>query len=62
MAAKLSGLQRKEELAGYLFILPNLIGFLVFLVFPILAAIYLTFTEWELSAPPPSPAWQISGP
>ncbi len=52
MAAKLSGLQRKEELAGYLFILPNLIGFLVFLVFPILAAVYLTFTEWELSSAP----------
>ena len=52
MAASCPDCRRKEELAGYLFILPNLIGFLVFLVFPILAAVYLTFTEWELSSAP----------
>ncbi len=52
MTAKISGLRRQEERAGFLFILPNLIGFLVFLVFPILSAIYLTFTDWDLGATP----------
>ena len=48
----LSGLRRKEAQAGYLFILPNFIGFMVFAVFPILAAIYLTFTDWDLAGTP----------
>ncbi len=48
----LSGLRRREALAGYLFIVPNFIGFMVFLVFPILAAIYLTFTDWDLASTP----------
>lgn len=52
MAAKVSGLRRQEEVAGFLFILPNFIGFLVFLVFPILSAVYLTFTDWDLGAAP----------
>ncbi len=52
MTAKVSGLRRQEEVAGFLFILPNFIGFLVFLVFPILSAVYLTFTDWDLGAAP----------
>ncbi len=52
MAVKVSGLRRQEERAGFLFILPNLIGFLIFLVFPILSAVYLTFTDWDLGSMP----------
>lgn len=48
----LSGLRRKEALAGYTFLVPNLIGFLLFSVFPILAAIYLAFTDWDLAGSP----------
>ena len=48
----LSGLRRKEAIAGYTFLLPNLLGFLAFSVFPILAAIYLTFTDWDLGGVP----------
>lgn len=47
-----SGLQGEETLAGYLFILPNLLGFLVFSLVPIGFALYITFTEWNLSKPP----------
>ena len=39
-------------IAGYLFLLPNLFGFLLFSVFPILAALYLTFTDWDLGGTP----------
>ncbi|MEM7535461.1 MAG: sugar ABC transporter permease [Chloroflexota bacterium] len=45
-------MRRKEAIAGYTFLLPNLIGFLLFSIFPILAAIYLTFTEWDLAGSP----------
>lgn len=45
----LSGLRRKEAYAGYMFLLPNFIGFMVFSIFPIVAAIYLTFTDWDLA-------------
>lgn len=47
-----TGLRREETISGYLFILPNLIGFLVFTVFPILFAFYIAFTNWDLSRQP----------
>lgn len=39
----------KEYLSGYLFITPNFIGFLVFLLGPIIAVIYFSFTNYNLS-------------
>jgi len=49
----LSGHQRKEAIEGYLFLLPWIIGFIVFLVIPIGLAGYVAFTRWELINPPP---------
>ncbi len=37
----------QENVAGYLFIGPNLLIFLIFIVFPMFASIYLSFTEWN---------------
>ncbi len=47
-----TGLQGEETLAGFLFILPNFLGFVVFSLFPIAFAVYITFTEWNLAKPP----------
>jgi multiple sugar transport system permease protein len=47
-----TGLRREETISGYLFILPNFIGFAAFTIFPILFAFYMTFTAWDLSKPP----------
>lgn len=46
------GQRRHETIAGYLFLLPNLLGFLVFSAVPILAAFTLSFTMWDLAAAP----------
>lgn len=40
--------QMKETLTGYLFLAPSLIGFLVFLVFPIIFSLFISFTDWDL--------------
>ncbi|MEC0266476.1 sugar ABC transporter permease [Paenibacillus anseongense] len=37
----------RENLAGYLFILPNLTGYLAFILLPILFSLYLVFVDWE---------------
>jgi multiple sugar transport system permease protein len=37
----------KENAAGYLFILPNLLGFCVFILFPLLFSLVLIFTDWN---------------
>jgi len=37
----------KENLAGYLFLLPNLTGYLIFVLLPILFSLYLVFLEWD---------------
>ena len=39
--------KRKENLIGWAFILPALIVFLAFVVFPFLASLLLSFTEWN---------------
>jgi multiple sugar transport system permease protein len=46
------GLQQREWLAGYLFASPFLIGFLLFVAYPMLYSIYLVFHRWDLLSPP----------
>lgn len=43
---------RREAIAGYLFISPWLIGFLVFILGPIVASFYLSLTEYAIVQPP----------
>jgi multiple sugar transport system permease protein len=45
-------LARQEELTAYLFVLPSLLGFLIFLVVPMFASLGLSFYDWELLTPP----------
>lgn len=42
----------KETLAGYGFLMPNLLGFLLFTSIPVLASFVLSFVEWDLLSPP----------
>jgi len=45
-------LRRREMTAAYGFLLPNLLGFAVFTFFPVLAALVISFTDWDLLQPP----------
>lgn len=47
--------QVRETLEAYLLILPTLLGLIVFTAGPILAALYFSFTSWNLLSPP---KWQ----
>ena len=47
-----TGLRRDETIAGYAFLLPNLVGFVVFMLFPILFAFYIMLTDWSLTKTP----------
>jgi multiple sugar transport system permease protein len=38
--------------AGYLFLLPSLLAFCVFIVFPVVASFYLAFTRYDILTPP----------
>ncbi|WP_238392276.1 carbohydrate ABC transporter permease [Paenibacillus antri] len=40
--------KRKEALTGWLFLLPELIGMLLFNAFALVFSLYLSFTEWDL--------------
>ena len=44
--------RHREALAGYLFILPTMLGYTTFIIGPILAAIGLSFTSYDLLTPP----------
>lgn len=45
-------LRWREALAAYLFLMPTIIGFLVFILGPMIAAIGLSLYKWNLIAPP----------
>ncbi len=55
---KLAGLQKRKAIAGYLFILPFLIGFLAFEVKPLLHSLYMSFCEVSVSAGKVQPIWR----
>lgn len=44
---KMTRKQKRENLFGYLFIGPQLLGFLLFVLFPLLFSVYLCFSEWN---------------
>lgn len=44
--------KRSEALAAFLFLLPNVIGFVVFMAGPVLAALGISFLKWNLLNPP----------
>src|SRR5688572_3468022 len=44
----------REAIEGYLFVLPAMIGFVVFTLFPMVASLGLSFTEYNLLS---SPRW-----
>lgn len=39
--------QLKTDITGYTFILPNILGFLVFTLFPIVFSFIISFTDWD---------------
>ena len=47
-------LLRREAIDGYIFILPWIIGFLVFIAGPMVASFLISFMRWEIVTPP---AW-----
>jgi multiple sugar transport system permease protein len=44
--------RQREIVTAYLFLAPNLIGFLVFTSIPVFASLYFAFTRWDLFHPP----------
>lgn len=45
-------LARREAWAGYAFIIPWIIGFLVFTIGPMLSSLYFSFTDYNIVDPP----------
>jgi multiple sugar transport system permease protein len=43
--------RQREEIAGWLFALPWVIGFLVFTLGPMVASAYFSFTDWDIISP-----------
>jgi multiple sugar transport system permease protein len=50
--SRMGALRRREAIAGLLFVLPWIISLLVFTAYPVLAAIYFSFTEYNILEPP----------
>ena len=50
--SRLSQTLCKEKVAGYVFIMPFIIGLLVFTVIPFFTSLYLAFTDYNILTPP----------
>ncbi len=48
---KLAGLQKRKAISGYMFIMPFILGFLLFMVKPMIESLYMSFTSVDLSGP-----------
>lgn len=48
----MSALEKRNTLTGYLFLMPNLIGFLIFTLLPVGASLILSTFSWDLINPP----------
>lgn len=44
--------RRREQLSAYLFLAPNMVGFLIFTLFPLVAAFVISFFNWSLISQP----------
>lgn len=55
---KLAGLQKRKAIAGYIFIAPFIVGFLVFMVKPFFQSLYMSFCKVEMGAGSFNPIWQ----
>jgi multiple sugar transport system permease protein len=51
-ARRVTSVRRREDRAAYLFLTPWFIGMAVFMIGPILASLYLSFTDYSLLSPP----------
>lgn len=48
----LGTMERREERVAYLFLLPWLLGLVVFIIGPIIASVLISLTDWNLLTPP----------
>lgn len=55
---KLAGLQKRKAIAGYLFVSPFILGFLVFMVKPLVQSLYMSFCDVQLGAGTFNPVWR----
>ena len=49
---KLRNFMEKDNVVGYVFIMPFVIGFLVFTLYPVLSSLYYSFTKYDLLSAP----------
>lgn len=46
---KHEGIERNENLAGYVFLFPILLGFTIFMAFPLIFSLILSFSRWDFA-------------
>jgi multiple sugar transport system permease protein/alpha-1,4-digalacturonate transport system permease protein len=44
---KMSAMEKREAIAGYVYILPNFIGFLIFTAIPVVVGLFISFTNYS---------------
>jgi multiple sugar transport system permease protein len=49
---KITKKKKHDLLMGYLFVSPWLIGFIAFIIFPLVTSLYLSFTRYDILTPP----------
>ena len=53
----LAGLQKRKAIGGYIFISPFILGFLIFMVKPLIQSLYMSFCDVKIAAGVINPVW-----
>ena len=51
-ATRMSTARRREAIEGYLFLLPNFLGFVIFFLIPLALSFYYSFTDFNMFKDP----------
>ncbi|MFN8444868.1 MAG: sugar ABC transporter permease [Caldilineaceae bacterium] len=52
LAERFQKIRYRQEFWAWVFLAPGLLYFLIFLILPLLASIYVSFTDWDIMTPP----------
>ena len=50
--ASADGARRRDARTAFWFLLPSLLGFMAFMLYPLVASFGMSFTNWQLMSPP----------
>jgi hypothetical protein len=60
LSVRLQRLRYRQAFWAWVFLSPGLVYFAIFLILPVLASVYISFTNWDILTPPVGSEWRTT--